>query len=341
MVAHQTLEYACVPQMPVRKNSLHQSTCMCDHRKYNCWCQCWSVGRTTCPSSPPPPPPPSPHLLASSVRESRQMNVRNVHSVHTTVSSSSADHRGNLIELFTFIIIISFVANITATAAATTAAAVAATAVHSMNVAGGVPNSNLTSSPASRVSSLLRQSRASDTKIIHPPFTILALLPEEEAPSITRALRDAQAKWEESRQQQPQPRNITTSIPPLAVYSEPANNDTERILSSICEWINIHQPVLMLSLLDTRRSFYASLVAQSAQIPFVSITQRYQVDSVSASFIILSLGFQFIISGRKLKQKFHIPIRILKRRICNSIRGLELQPPSSGWFLTFEIRLSR
>lgn len=145
-------------------------------------------------------------------------------------------------------------------------------------------------------------------QIRYPTFTILAILPEENAPYITRALRDAQAKWEvsghtstfgihrdtplpktrdrnmKSKQQQAQQLPvIRASDIPLVVYSEPANNDTERILSSVCEWIAVHNPTLVLSLLDKQRNFYASLAAQTAGIPFVSLTQTYrnEINTVS------------------------------------------------------------
>ena len=159
----------------------------------------------------------------------------------------------------------------------------------------------------------------------YQPFTILAILPEEDAPLITRALRDAQSRWEVSGHStstisnqlkntahQHHHHHASTMSPhsnfnnnndnnsntfpvptirasdiPLTVYSEPTNNDTERIISSVCEWITIHNPVLLLSLLDQQRAFYASIVSQAAGIPFVSLTQRYQseVDLVTSETI--------------------------------------------------------
>nr|XP_046909690.1 uncharacterized protein LOC124491120 [Dermatophagoides farinae] len=62
----------------------------------------------------------------------------------------------------------------------------------------------------------------------------------------------------------------------LTVYSEPIQNDTERILTSTCEWIKIHKPALILSLLDPYRSFYVAMIAQQSLIPFISMTQNYQ-----------------------------------------------------------------
>jgi len=142
--------------------------------------------------------------------------------------------------------------------------------------------------------------------IRYPTFTILAILPEENAPLITSALREAQAKWEVSghtsafatnrpstssgggykRSSKVNNNNyqynpnlmqiIQASDIPLMVYSEPANNDTERLLTSVCEWIAVHNPVMVLSLLDKERNFYASQVAQSTNIPFVSFTQTYR-----------------------------------------------------------------
>lgn len=118
-----------------------------------------------------------------------------------------------------------------------------------------------------------------------PTLTVLALLPEEHAPWLSAVLRGSQAKWEKSNQTSelggaPHHRKFSSSAWDgnlgLTVYSEPANNDTERLLATVCEWIQIHQPDVVLSLLDPPRSFYAAMVARSAQVPFVSMSQRYQ-----------------------------------------------------------------
>ena len=141
---------------------------------------------------------------------------------------------------------------------------------------------------------------SAQAQIQYPTFTILAILPEENAPAITRALREAQTNWEASghtsafkqpftnthmsrsklRQQQHQDQQqmpvIRASDIPLVVNSEPAINDTTRILAVVCEWIVVHKPAIVLSLLDRDRNFYASLVAQFAGIPFISLTQTYR-----------------------------------------------------------------
>lgn len=140
------------------------------------------------------------------------------------------------------------------------------------------------------------------------PFTILAILPEESAPQISTALRNAQSAWELSEHASAfsvrpgaatsssssgtyssaslRPSKVAASLSrlapitaasiPLEVYSEPANNDTSRLLTSICEWIDVHRPMMVLSLLDRERNFYASLAAQEAGIPFVSLTGSYR-----------------------------------------------------------------
>ena len=147
------------------------------------------------------------------------------------------------------------------------------------------------------------------------PFTILAILPEESAPQITTALRDAQSAWEVSEHASAfsvrpgassslsadtptyssaslRPSKvaaalgrlppITAASIPLEVYSEPATNDTGRLLTSVCEWIEVHRPMMVLSLLDRQRNYYASLVAAEAGIPFVSLTGSYRNDEITA-----------------------------------------------------------
>lgn len=63
---------------------------------------------------------------------------------------------------------------------------------------------------------------------------------------------------------------------PLSIVSEPVNNDTERLMGSVGNWVTTHQPVLMLSFLDRARNFYAQLVARAAGVPIVSMTRTYQ-----------------------------------------------------------------
>lgn len=167
------------------------------------------------------------------------------------------------------------------------------------------------------------------TQSQYSPFKILAILPEENAPMITLALRDATSKWERSdkhdspfntqfitekskfklnhsRKKKPSSRNGSSSssvnVPwiraseiPLLIDSEPATNDTERILTSVCSWIKFHQPALVLSFLDYERNFYVSLVAETARIPFVSMTQNYQKEIDSIDFLDLSVSLLALI----------------------------------------------
>ncbi|KAH7638591.1 hypothetical protein HUG17_2624 [Dermatophagoides farinae] len=149
--------------------------------------------------------------------------------------------------------------------------------------------------PRSAKNDNIESSSSSSTTIIKQ-FTILALLPGENAPLITRALRDGQSKWEISTHRSDywnefinktgmssMNNNNNVQLSPLrasdiqlTVYSEPIQNDTERILTSTCEWIKIHKPALILSLLDPYRSFYVAMIAQQSLIPFISMTQNYQ-----------------------------------------------------------------
>jgi hypothetical protein len=122
----------------------------------------------------------------------------------------------------------------------------------------------------------------------YPPFQILAILPQEQAPQISRELRRALAEWEVSKHSSLSS-NLVRSVNSvsgmsvsdiaLIVSPMPVSNDTHRILSSLCDALEIHNPSIVLSLLDRPRNFYAAMIAESASLPFISLTQEYRQES--------------------------------------------------------------
>ena len=74
-----------------------------------------------------------------------------------------------------------------------------------------------------------------------------------------------------------------TSLPSdfrLLLSSVPVSNNSQRTIAMLCDQIEIHNPSLILSLLDRKRSFYAKMIAQSASVPFVSLTRDYVGESL-------------------------------------------------------------
>lgn len=72
------------------------------------------------------------------------------------------------------------------------------------------------------------------------------------------------------------PADIPLFSSPLPIGSALAN-----ILPTICDHVEIHNPSLILSLLDGERHRAASLVSQAAFIPMLSYTREYQVNPTS------------------------------------------------------------
>ncbi|XP_054162601.1 glutamate receptor ionotropic, NMDA 3A-like [Oppia nitens] len=115
----------------------------------------------------------------------------------------------------------------------------------------------------------------------YPPFQILAILPEEEAPQISRELRRALAEWEVTKHSA----LLTTSnnmpaisVSDISMFVSPiaVTNDSQRIMSSLCEALEVHNPSVILSLVSEPRSFYADIIAETTSLPFLSLTQQYR-----------------------------------------------------------------
>lgn len=114
----------------------------------------------------------------------------------------------------------------------------------------------------------------------YPPFQILAVLPSEQAPQISRELRRALAEWEVSKHSSLTSNSVgsanSASDISLVVSPIPVTNDSQRIVSSICDALEVHNPSLLLSLVDQSRNFYAAMIAESVSLPMLSFTQQYR-----------------------------------------------------------------
>lgn len=115
----------------------------------------------------------------------------------------------------------------------------------------------------------------------YPPFQILAVLPSESAPQISRELRRALAEWEVSRHSPLTSNSVVSAANSasdisLIVSPIPITNDSQRIIKSICSELEANNPSLLLSLVDTSRNFYAAMIAESVSLPMLSFTQQYR-----------------------------------------------------------------
>ena len=115
----------------------------------------------------------------------------------------------------------------------------------------------------------------------YPPFQIVAVLPAEQAPQISRELRRALAEWEVSKHSSLTSNLVgsaANSVSDISLFVSPMpiTNDSQRIVSSICDALEVHNPSLLLSLVDQSRNFYASMIADSVSLPMLSFTQQYR-----------------------------------------------------------------
>lgn len=117
-------------------------------------------------------------------------------------------------------------------------------------------------------------------------FQLLAVLPQEQAPQISRELRRALSELEATSRSSSSfsGRNVafgrfdgvsTATNIPLFVSPVPVSNDSERILAALCDALEIHNPSVALSLLDPHRNFYVEILANYVGLPLISLSQNY------------------------------------------------------------------
>lgn len=118
----------------------------------------------------------------------------------------------------------------------------------------------------------------------YPPFQIVAVLPSESGPQISRELRRALAEWEVSKHSSFTSNSVVSAANSasdisLFVSPIPITNDSQRIITTICSALEANNPSVMLSLVDESRNFYAALIAESVSLPILSFTQQYKLES--------------------------------------------------------------
>ena len=128
----------------------------------------------------------------------------------------------------------------------------------------------------------------------YPPFQILAVLPSESGPQISRELRRALAEWEVSKHSSLTSNSVVSaansaSDVSLFVSPIPISNDSQRIITSICSALEANNPSMMLSLVDQSRNFYVSMIAESVSLPILSFTQQYRLELWPQVCLTLSL----------------------------------------------------
>lgn len=147
---------------------------------------------------------------------------------------------------------------------------------------------------------------AQTSSISLPKFRILAVVPNEKAVLLSRELRTAVARWhtiqrELSTQGSPStsraghfPGSLGFSVSGIATSSSsrdanlsaddtslilspiPAGNDTQRLLESMCQSFEIHNPSLILTLLEPRRTYYLKMIAKKVDVPILSLSSEYR-----------------------------------------------------------------
>ena len=100
------------------------------------------------------------------------------------------------------------------------------------------------------------------------------LLENQQPPMVWTRLRLAKTNTPNSMAIRPA--DIPLFSSPLAIGNSLAN-----ILPSICDQVEIYNPSLILSLLDTERHQAAAFISQAAFIPMLSYTKEYQINPTS------------------------------------------------------------
>lgn len=140
------------------------------------------------------------------------------------------------------------------------------------------------------------------------PYRILACLPAQSSPILSSDLREAIAQWEIMKKNKTKDgmsfyntkyqsivSSIVSSFPDAAGGSASSvagtkllvdgsrlflsllslNDDTERILPSFCDALEIHNPSLLVSFLDPKATYYAKVIAEQSSLPFITVTGEY------------------------------------------------------------------
>ncbi|XP_053206425.1 uncharacterized protein LOC128390693 isoform X2 [Panonychus citri] len=138
---------------------------------------------------------------------------------------------------------------------------------------------------------------AQTSSVSLPRFHILAVIPNEKAVLLSRELRSAVARWQTLQRERSTQHNSGSSGGPsfpgfsvsgigttnlsaddtsLIISPIPAGNDTERLLESMCQSFEMHNPSLILTLLEPRRTYYLKMIAKKVDVPILSLSSEYR-----------------------------------------------------------------
>lgn len=101
-------------------------------------------------------------------------------------------------------------------------------------------------------------------------FEILTVIPKDKANQLSNDLRDALANYlsVQSDSKHDQPLIVFTPLP--------VGNDSQRLFESVCDAFEIHNPSMILSFLEPKKTFYLRIIARKVNIPILTLTSEYQ-----------------------------------------------------------------
>lgn len=116
-----------------------------------------------------------------------------------------------------------------------------------------------------------------------PVFKILIAVPIEKATIFSRDLQEAIGWWEGIHRNIGRP-NWNNVYAPSGEEINPGSlqfsqihvgNDTLRLFHSICDAVEKDSPSIILSLIDAKKTDYMRMIAESADVPLVTLSHDY------------------------------------------------------------------
>lgn len=105
---------------------------------------------------------------------------------------------------------------------------------------------------------------------LSPQFQILAVVPNDKAVQLSQNLRKALTTYQSVKSDtKHNAKSITLSTVPVA-------NDTQLLFESICDAFEVYNPSMILSFLDSKKTFYLRIMARKVNIPILTLSSEYQ-----------------------------------------------------------------
>lgn len=113
-----------------------------------------------------------------------------------------------------------------------------------------------------------------------PKFKIVAVIPNEKARPLSRELSQAVSRWQKMIKKQSffnsESSHLIIDDTSITLNPISVGNDTQRLLDATCDALEINNPSLILSLLESRRNYYLKMVANKVDVPILSLTSDYR-----------------------------------------------------------------